>query len=79
MCDYTKAKELGLTSKNRLTNGEDHHPMSIRLMSFLVKHDSLDYGSHFDWKVGGDGDNGECLMYELDAFFEALNVKEIEN
>jgi hypothetical protein len=28
-----------------------------------------------DWKTGGDGDNGEELMYHLDAFFEMLDKK----
>jgi hypothetical protein len=30
---------------------------------------------YFDWKTGGDGDNGETLMYQLDAFFEMLDKK----
>jgi len=25
------------------------------------------------WKVGGDGDIGEELMYQMDAFFELLD------
>jgi hypothetical protein len=25
----------------------------------------------FCWKIGGDGDNGESLMYELDEYFAA--------
>ena len=29
----------------------------------------------FYWKQGGDGDNGEALMYELDAFFELLDIE----
>jgi hypothetical protein len=33
-------------------------------------HDFNDYADSFGWKVGGDGDNGETLMYEMDAYFE---------
>ena len=71
--DYLKAKELGLTDKNRWEDGIPHHPMSERIVRFLAEHDFLDYSDHFCWKVGGDGDNGESLMYELDAFFEMID------
>ena len=47
--------------------------MSSRIMSFLKDHDINDYNDYFYWKQGGDGDNGETLMYEMDAFFEMLD------
>lgn len=74
--DYNKAKELGLTGKDRWGDGLKHHPKSLRLMEFLKDHDREDYGSVFDWNTGGDGDNGETLMYQMDAFFEMLDKKE---
>ena len=74
MSDYIKSVELGLTKISRWENGIEHHPMSVRLMQFLKIHDYNDYSDHFRWKTGGDGDNGETLMYELDAFFEMLDV-----
>lgn len=77
MSDYSKAKELGLTSKNRWEDGINHHLMSKRLVRFLADHDFYDYGDRFCWKVGGDGDNGETLMFQMDAFFEMLD-KEIQ-
>lgn len=70
--DYEKAKKFGLTSLDRWEKGIEHHPMSERLMKFLVEHDFNDYGDHFCWKVGGDGDNGETLMYQMDTFFEII-------
>ena len=71
--DYEKAKAKGLTAKNRWEEGQDHHPMSERLERFLADHDFGDYGDYFRWKFGGDGDNGETLVYEMDAFFELLD------
>lgn len=71
--DYIKAKEFGLTNKDRWAEGIEHHPMSKRLMDFIADHDFNDYNDYFCWKVGGDGDNGEALMYEMDAFFEMLD------
>lgn len=53
--------------------GIGHHPMSKRLMEFLFHHDWKDYNCYFDWSYGGDGDNGETLMFEMDAFFELLD------
>jgi len=71
--DYEKAKELGLTSIDRWGEGVQHHPMSERLMKFIFIHDWKDYNYYFDWNIGGDGDNGETLMFQMDAFFELLD------
>ena len=71
--DYEKAKKLGLTQKDRWGEGTEHHPMSYRLMKFIQEHDYKDFSDTFCWKVGGDGDNGESLMYQMDAFFELLD------
>lgn len=73
MDDYEKARKLGLTEIDRWEEGIDHHPMSYRLMKFLEKHDLHDFDDFFCWKLGGDGDNGEMLMYQLDTFFELLD------
>lgn len=73
--DYAKASRLGLTQQKRWENGTPHHKMSKRLMAFLKRHDADDHDGHFDWKTGGDGDNGESLMYQMDAFFEAMDVE----
>lgn len=73
MTDYERAQSLGLTQIDRWSEGREHHPMSKRLASFLAEHDFKDYGDYFGWKIGGDGDNGETLMFEMDAFFEMLD------
>ncbi len=39
--------------------------------------DQLDFevnNDYFGWKSGGDGDNGEVLMYLLDMIFEAEDL-----
>ncbi len=77
--DYIKAKELGLTDKNRWEDGIEHHPMSVRVVRFLMEHDFHDYGDHFCWKFGGDGDNGETLAFQMDAFFEMLEQEKDNN
>lgn len=74
--DYEKAVKRQLTKKNRWEEGIEHHPKSEELMEFLKEHDFKDYGDYFCWKTGGDGDNGESLMYQMDAFFES---KEMDN
>lgn len=59
----------------RWEKGIDHHPKSIELFEALAKID-WDYGDdYFCWKSGGDGDNGETLMYEMDIYFETLDEK----
>ena len=74
--DYSRAKALGLTSKDRWVDDIPHHPKTVRLMGFLGKHDHEDWGDRFQWKTGGDGDSGEVLMYQMDAFFELLDTEE---
>lgn len=76
MTDYELAKRIGLTIKDRWKKGIPHHPKSKRLMAFIEAHDFYDYGDSFCFVSGGDGDNGETLMYEMDAFFELLDRPE---
>lgn len=76
--EYEKAKELGLIY-DRWSQGAEHHQKSIRLMEFLVKIDFHDYCDYFCWKTGGDGDNGETLMFQMDAFFELLDKVNEQN
>lgn len=71
--DYDKAEKHGLTKLDRWEKGMHHHPMSERLARFLQEHDFKDYSDYFCWKIGGDGDNGETLMFQMDAFFEMLD------
>lgn len=74
--DYKKASDLKLTNIDRWGKGVPHHPKSERLVRFLALHDFNDYKDYFGWKIGGDGDNGETLMYQMDAFFEMLDKTE---
>lgn len=76
--DYDKAKKLNLTNLDRWGEGMEHHPKSVRLMEFLKDHDFNDYSDYFGWQTGGDGDNGEALMFEMDAFFELLDQDKVE-
>lgn len=53
----------------RWEKGIDHHPKSIELFKFISAQDFIN-GDQFYFKSGGDGDNGESLMYLMDMFFE---------
>lgn len=62
-----------MADKNEITRrweeGVDHDPRSIEIFKAIAKID-LEVGSdYFCWKYGGDGDNGEHLMFELDIYF----------
>mgnify|MGYP003395604573 CR=1 FL=1 len=58
-----------LTPDERWEQGISHNPKSEALYKRI---EELDYanGDTFCWKSGGDGDNGEQLMYLLDIIFE---------
>ena len=74
MTDYIKATAAGLTTKPRWEEGIPHHPNSIRLYNFIEEHDYKDMNDALGLKSGGDGDNGEFLRYEMDAFFELMDL-----
>ena len=56
----------------------EHHPKSIELMDKLKEIDFKYGDDHFCWKTGGDGDNGEILMYEMDIYFERKDVLKLK-
>lgn len=55
--------------------GTDHHPKSVELFDAIRKIDEQNGGGS-DWRSGGDGDNGEQLMYQLDIYFECIEAGE---
>jgi hypothetical protein len=58
-----------LDINKRWENGANHHPKSEKLARFIADIDSKN-GDYFDFRFGGDGDNGEHLMYLMDIYFE---------
>jgi hypothetical protein len=64
------------TSKKLITPGErwkkgiDHHQKSLDLYKKIEELDFKHNNDYFCFKSGGDGDNGEQLMYLLDMIFE---------
>lgn len=60
----------------RWEKGIPHHPKSIELFDAISKIDFKYCSDSFCWNSGGDGDNGETLMYELDIYFECLDAGE---
>lgn len=70
--------KLILNPEQRWSRGIVHHPKSIELMESLKKID-MEYGDdYFCWKSGGDGDNGEMLMYLLDIMYDIEESTPIE-
>lgn len=65
----------------RWEEGMDHHPESEKTVKALGELDFYLGGDYFHIKTGGDGDNGEHMMYLLDIYFEAkdkgIELKEI--
>jgi hypothetical protein len=56
----------------RWEKGIPHHPESVKLYKFIEKLDYEECGDSFGFESGGDGDNGETLMYLMDEYFERL-------
>lgn len=58
-----------LSVERRWEQGIPHDPRSEALYKSIAELD-FEYGDIFCFKSGGDGDNGEHLMYLLDIYFE---------
>lgn len=63
--DIKKAQDLGLLGIDRWSEGMDHHPMSERCIRYVYHEGTVDIS------IGGDGDDGEQIMYALDSFWES--------
>ncbi len=62
------------TFKERYERGIPHDPRSIELYRSIAKIDFEEGSDYFCFKSGGDGDNGEHLMYLLDTHFARGSV-----
>ncbi len=63
-----------MTLAERMNTGQPHDPRSIELFRSIEKIDFDEGGDRFCFKSGGDGDNGEHLMYLLDVHFARKDV-----
>lgn len=59
-----------LTPEQRWEQGIDHLPETYALYKFIAKLDYEKNGDSMGFKSGGDGDNGETLMYLIDCYFD---------
>ena len=53
----------------RWEQGIPHHPRSKAMFDLIARYDFERNNDYFCWKSGGDGDNGETLMYVMDMIF----------
>lgn len=53
----------------RWENGIPHRGQAVKLFMQIT---NVDYDNHdyFKWRLGGDGDNGEELMFILDILYD---------
>lgn len=65
-----KSKKRKLSINDRWEQGIDHDPRAIELAKAIAKIDYEECDDSFQFNFGGDGDNGENLMYLLDLYFE---------
>lgn len=54
----------------RWEDGVDHHPEAEAIFDLIQEADWIFGEDNFCWKKGGDGDNGETLMFALSVMFE---------
>ena len=71
MSNYTEVKSM-----KDYGMAKAHNPKSQEIYDFISKLD-FKFGDMFCFKSGGDGDNGECLMDLLDAYFLAQQRDEV--
>jgi hypothetical protein len=68
-----------MSNKNRINERWEqrieHDERSVAIYKGIAKIDFEECSDSFGFKSGGDGDNGETLMYLLDVYFEDLDKK----
>ena len=57
----------------RWEKGVEHHPKSINIYEAIALLDFKHGNDSFSFSSGGDGDNGEHLMYLLDIHYENID------
>jgi hypothetical protein len=67
---YVGVVTVTKTITERWEQGVAHDPRSIALYTSIARIDYEECGDSFGFKSGGDGDNGETLMYLFDVHFE---------
>ncbi|MCK5600326.1 hypothetical protein KAR91_00485 [Candidatus Pacearchaeota archaeon] len=60
----------GVEYGDRWSKGIPHHPKSEKLFKRIAELDFFTNDDYFCWDHGGDGDNGETLMFLFDIYFE---------
>jgi len=69
-----EGRGVNVDVNDRWEKGVPHHPKSIELMDALQDIDFYYCNDHHCFKTGGDGDNGEALMYLMDIFFDSQDA-----
>lgn len=69
---WNKCEEYGIEAdiNKRWENGIEHHPEAEKIFNLIKQADWVFGEDYFCWKNGGDGDNGETLMYSLSVLLE---------
>jgi len=57
----------------RWEKGIDHDPRSVSIGKAIESIDCHVFNDSLGWNFGGDGDNGESLLYSLDIYFELVD------
>ena len=65
-----KDKKVETDVVKRWEQGIEHDPKSKELVKSIAYLDYRYGNDFFSFKIGGDGDNGEHLMYLLDIYYE---------
>ena len=74
---WKRCEELGIEAdcNVRWEEGIPHHPEAERIMELLKVSDWTFMDDYFCWKTGGDGDNGETLMFALSVLLELRDAE----
>lgn len=55
-----------------------HHPLSVAVVNGMAQMDFDHAGDSFCIKTGGDGDNGETMMFLIDEYLSKLAPAELK-
>jgi len=75
LIERCKANNIVFDINERWEQGTEHHPEAVQIFDMIKTSDFAFCDDHFGWKSGGDGDNGEALLYSLSIMLELRDAE----
>lgn len=75
LIERCKNNNIIFDATQRWEQGTEHHPEALQIFEMVQSGDFAFCNDYFDWRSGGDGDNGETFLYSLSIMLELRDAE----